>query len=382
MAYNPIGQGLAGLGQGIGAGLRERRMDSKLQGLMERVQGDDPAAMAELAAFNPNAARTLMSQQQSAFEQQQIQQKNQVQKVGVIADTALNIQDPVQRRAYLIQRMNQEDDPAIKEEIADSLNMDDDQLVYDLQEAVTQVKGFGKDDPAAPASVREWQFLQGLSPEQQRQWYLNKRAGTFYDQNDVQMTVDPVTGRASPVQEEGAEPRTQAEINAELADQDAKAEGKKDAERQSIRLSEEAFNRLQTVKASIANMDEAIAAIDEGASTGRITSMLPSVRESAIKLDNIQKRMGLDVISNTTFGALSESELNFALDAALPKNLPPQQLRDWLVRKKDSQEKLAAYLEKAASFLGRPGNTMADFLEQQKSQGTIDINDLVNKYAD
>jgi hypothetical protein len=97
--------------------------------------------------------------------------------------------------------------------------------------------------------------------------------------------------------------------------------------------------------------------------------MLPSVRESSIKLDNIQKRMGLDVIGNTTFGALSESELNFALDTALPKDLPPAELREWLTRKRESQQKLAAYLENAASFLGKPGNTVSDFLEMQKSGG-------------
>jgi hypothetical protein len=291
MAYNPIGEGLAGLGQGIGAGIQQRRMDSKLKGLMERVQGDDPAAMAELAAMSPNAATALQNNQALQAEQAQMKQQQQIKNIGIIANTALGIQDPVKRRAYLIQRMEQEQDPDVKAEIADSLNMDDDALTYDLQEAVTQVRGFDKADPAAPSSVREYQYYQSLSPEGKREYLRTKRAGQYFDMNGVQMTADPLDDTARPLQLPGSPERTQAEISAELADQKGEEAGKVEAEKQSIRLSEEAYKSLANVKSSISNMDEAISAIDEGASSGRVSSMLPSVRESSIKLDNIQKRM-------------------------------------------------------------------------------------------
>ena len=78
--------------------------------------------------------------------------------------------------------------------------------------------------------------------------------------------------------------------------------------------------------------------------------------------------MGLDVVGATTFGALSESELKFALDTALPTSLEPAELKDWLVRKKDSQSKLSNELRKAASFLGQPGNTIADYLDLQEKE--------------
>lgn len=146
MAYNPIGQGLAGLGQSVGGIFEERRTESKLKGLLQGAQGGDEEALAELAAMDPNAARTLQMQQATATEQQQTEQQQRIKNVGIIANTALGIQDPAKRRAYLIQRMNQEQDEEIKAEIADSLNMDDDQLVYDLQEAVTQVRGFTDED--------------------------------------------------------------------------------------------------------------------------------------------------------------------------------------------------------------------------------------------
>lgn len=173
MAYNPIGQGLAGLGQSVGGIFQERRLDSKLKGLIQGAQGGDEAALAELAAMDPNAARTLQMQQAAATEQQQTKQQQQIKNIGIIANTALGIQDPAKRRAYLIQRMNQEQDEEIKAEIADSLNMDDDQLVYDLQEAVTQVKGFESSEP------KPYQMGTG------------DMAGYVFDPNTGAFSIDP-----------------------------------------------------------------------------------------------------------------------------------------------------------------------------------------------
>jgi len=138
------------------------------------------------------------------------------------------------------------------------------------------------------------------------------------------------------------------------------------AQTQAIKKSGAAFDRLEKIGVAISNIDEGIRLIDEGASTGVIASRLPSIKKASIELDNLQKRLGLDVVSDTTFGALSESELSFALDSALPKNLSPPDLRDWLVRKKEAQQKLANYLGQVATFLGTPGNTVADFIELQK----------------
>ena len=134
-----------------------------------------------------------------------------------------------------------------------------------------------------------------------------------------------------------------------------------------IDQSTKAFERIGTVKKSIANYDAAIEAIDNGAKTGFISSKLPSIRTASIELDNIQKALGLDVIGDTTFGALSKGELDLALSKALPKNLPPQALREWLVEKKDAQEKLSTYLEDVAIYLGTPGNTVKGWLEAQRS---------------
>lgn len=138
------------------------------------------------------------------------------------------------------------------------------------------------------------------------------------------------------------------------------------AQKSAIKRSEEVSKQIPAIQESIALYDEAIGLIDQGAQTGVIAQKLPSVRASAQKLDNVQKRLGLNVIQNTTFGALSESELAFALDSALPKGLEGPQLKRWLQSKKEAQQKLLDYTNEAAIFLGTPGNTIAQWLEIQK----------------
>jgi len=161
----------------------------------------------------------------------------------------------------------------------------------------------------------------------------------------------------------------------ELADIEVSKESKKALLKQSATASKEAFDNLKKVRLTVANIDDAIKALDKGASTGPIVSKLPSFRQASIELNNIKGRMGLDVVGATTFGALSESELAFALDTALPDSLEPAALKDWLIRKKDSQTKLANELRKAASFLGTPGNTIADYIAQQEKENPKNLSD-------
>ncbi len=157
----------------------------------------------------------------------------------------------------------------------------------------------------------------------------------------------------------GAKAQTKADIAVDKASRIALS-------KQAATASKEAFDGLKVVRSTILNIGDAIKALDKGAETGPIISKLPSFRQAAVELDNIRGRMGLDVVGATTFGALSESELAFALDVALPDNLEPAALKDWLQRKRVAQTKLAKGLRNAASFLGKPGNTIADFIEKQE----------------
>ena len=130
-----------------------------------------------------------------------------------------------------------------------------------------------------------------------------------------------------------------------------------------------AFAEIGKIKKNIGNIDDAIKAIDDGANTGVIASKLPNITTASITLGNIRNQLGLDVIGSVTFGALSEGELNLALDTALPTTLGPQQLRKYLVEKKVAQEKLVGYLSKQISYLNKPGNNLSGWLEEVGKQG-------------
>ena len=143
--------------------------------------------------------------------------------------------------------------------------------------------------------------------------------------------------------------------------------GAKAAGTAAIGFSEKALEKMDKIRPAIANIEEAVSLIDQGAQTGTIMSKLPSITSASKQLDNLQGRMGLDVIGNTTFGALSESELKFALSVALPKDLKPEALKDWLTRKRDAQQKLMSYLQDVAIYTGTPGNTIAGWIEAQKA---------------
>jgi len=160
-------------------------------------------------------------------------------------------------------------------------------------------------------------------------------------------------------------------------------QGKSAAVKAAVTKGAQAFDKIQPLSKAIANYDEAIAAIDAGAETGVIDSFLPSFRTASIELDNVVKRLGLDVVGNTTFGALSESELKFALNAAIPDTLQPAELKEWLIAKRNSQRKVKERVEEAASFLSDGTHTLKDWIEFDQAKqinqqsNTVNTNEII-----
>lgn len=136
---------------------------------------------------------------------------------------------------------------------------------------------------------------------------------------------------------------------------------------QAVDMSGEAWNSALAIGRSNSTIDEAIAAIDGGARSGAIDRYLPNVSEASASLENAMNRLGLDVISATTFGALSEGEMRLAMETAVPRNLNEADLRAWLVRKREANAKAQDMLIDAARFLGTPGNTLAMWIDKNRS---------------
>jgi len=100
----------------------------------------------------------------------------------------------------------------------------------------------------------------------------------------------------------------------------------------------------------------------ENPNTGPFWDRVADFSSAAVKLTQMKTELGLSVISGTTFGALSESELEFALKTALPTNLTGEPLRQWVADKISAQEKLATELERAAQMLAKPGTSVEDVI--------------------
>jgi len=132
------------------------------------------------------------------------------------------------------------------------------------------------------------------------------------------------------------------------------------------------FDQIRSVDKYISNIGDAIAAVEGGAGTGFVESAFPSIRAASVELDNIRNNMGLDIVGQGSFGALSESELAFALDTAMPSDLDGPDLLDWLNRKQTAQQKLRRELTDAAMFFSE-GGSVGDYMKmQQEDLGSTD----------
>jgi len=135
-----------------------------------------------------------------------------------------------------------------------------------------------------------------------------------------------------------------------------------------------AFERVGEIRTNIANLEEAKRLLlpeDQGgggANSGQLADLLPNWKASTIALENVKNRLGLDVVGSVTFGALSESELNMALNTALPTNLPEADLIKWLDDKIKAQNKLMAYLNDQAIFLSDGDKTVGDWLRHVRDK--------------
>src|SRR5690606_13292322 len=150
----------------------------------------------------------------------------------------------------------------------------------------------------------------------------------------------------------------------------AAAAGAKKSGEKTMEAGFSAWEDYNKIQGSIANIDEAITALDNGAKSGIVYNMLPNVTEASASLKNAMDRMGLDVIGSVTFGALSEGEMRLAMETAAPRNLQPAELRNRLQRKRDAQEKASRTLADAAMFLTVPGNTINDWIAKNQGKGS------------
>lgn len=338
----------------------------------------ESAAAIERAPIITDQLRAQAAQQQADidFTQQERQQQDSMRKGGIIYNYAKQLKSlPMAQRRTFLNTIPEESlielgiDPAQIQGFAiDDASIDT--AIAQLEPIIMSAQG----SSAAPAELQTFSALtEGLSPEDVEEAKrvrlgLGARAkgNKIFEVGGVPYILDQDTGNLRPVEVGGAEVTAET-VGRSKGQIKARETGAVEDVKTAKAFVADAVPKLSAIEQNIANYDEVIQAIDSGARTGSIVSRLPSINEASKTLDNLRTRLGLDVVSMGSFGALSESEMQIALGAALPTNKEPAALREWVVQKQNAQRKAADALRDAVSFLEN-GGTVGELIQLSKTK--------------
>lgn len=141
--------------------------------------------------------------------------------------------------------------------------------------------------------------------------------------------------------------------------------GRRKAVSIAVDFAKDANNKLSGITDTVDAYNEAIAQLDAGADTGKIYSMLPSFDTNAMILDNIASVAGFNM-AKSGGGIITEADMDFGMRTAIPQNLPPKALKEFLQKKVESQQKIFKNLKAAVDFLGDGTKTIPDWYKQSK----------------
>jgi len=141
----------------------------------------------------------------------------------------------------------------------------------------------------------------------------------------------------------------------------------------------QSYKDMLKVRTNISTLEDAKRALESGAQTGFFAQFLPNISRSAAELENVRGRLGLDVVGSVTFGALSQGELDLALDIGLPTNMDEDYLKGWVQERIDAKKKLLTNLQEAASFLSQ-GNSIGDWMVELNKRATTSQEEIT-EYA-
>jgi len=189
------------------------------------------------------------------------------------------------------------------------------------------------------------------------------------DGTTIQVMKSGITRVVSPegVELEGAE-RSQAIKDAQEFGVDIQQRRAKGRElgKGAGKIALNAFDKVASIRENVLDYQRGIDLIEkEGATTGFIADFLPNMKASTRKFANLRRKLGLNVVASVTFGALSEGELNLAMDVALPKGISPEATVKWIKDRMAAQQKLADNLEDAALFLA--DHSVAELIKRNRA---------------
>ncbi len=354
--------GLAGLGSVIGDYRKEQERQRQVQAAQARMQevqtalsdaysSGDPNKVAEIAIKYPEAQKTveLLYGFKSADTK-----KNLLDTGRAVLSNKNNPQGALAALNQRIEYLNQQGaDPshtmAARDELQRRIESGEDTADFFKNAEM----GF-----ASIASPQEWKAYSGEttgtntpSSVLETEWFLKQSPKVQEEHIKLKRKTDPTMAEKLEFE------RNKAEVAVNEAAGKATA-----ADR--IAAASDAADKVMKLEGGLAIYDNLIDEIDNGANTSVYTSWTPTIKDATRRFEQGARELGLGVISSTTFGALSEGELKLAMQTAVPQ-LQPAAMRQWLLDKKNAQQKLADEMFKYAEHLEN-GGTKVSWIKSQK----------------
>ena len=298
--FNPGGdsilQGLSIAGQNIGNSIARNKQEGVLQGLISRVDQGDESAMLELAQADPRIASVV---------DQMVTKGNQelVQKLGPIALEAQKMGDPNQIRAFL--RAQAEGAPKrVQKELLETINMDDEQLINDINIAAQGYTGFMQPKDQRTTQIKNFEFGKQNPEFFEREERLRSAGATKVENN-----FNPETGKQDPTKSVKTQEQ-KAIISAEKA--------LSDLDKVADTHSDEFLTTFGRIKASIGSALDKMD-VDAGG--------LADFNAKRTKFANAAKQLFNNYRREITGAAASEKEMKDLLESMLNEGQGPRAFR-------------------------------------------------------
>ena len=159
---------------------------------------------------------------------------------------------------------------------------------------------------------------------------------------------DPNTGESTRINVDGAIQQTPQQG----VDMESDASVKLQDIQKAQEVGQQAFGQMEAMQIVIGDLQNAKKMVVEGgASTGIMEQWIPSFDAATSEFRAIANRLGIAVINSATFGALSEKELQLAMETGFPRSLQGPELIKWIDAKISAQTKMKNALYSKARSL-------------------------------
>lgn len=174
--------------------------------------------------------------------------------------------------------------------------------------------------------------------------------------------VDPNTGKVEIVLTGGKQLTPEQKFRLE---QEVKTEAADFNQAQKVGV--DAMKSYDQIQEDINNLEQALAAVKARPGiTGPLAQYLPNITAEAAAFERAANQLGLGVVSGTTFGALSASELNLALRTNIDRGLPADQQIKQLENIISLRRKMANAMYDKARELAAGDVKYSDYIESQR----------------